>query len=167
MFLFSIDLKQSHRGPLWLMQMWAYSYFPSITPELHPTKEPWSYGKVWMHTRYPGEVLSFPTFFKLFSNPSRKRLPEYFMPFRAKRYGSEDFKGILNQGFFRCNATWGACLQSRELVVMKASSVAMEAYCPSLVARKFGLVQLLLVPPTWTKNTNWSERVSISKDEAQ
>ena len=36
-----------------------------------------------------------------------------------------------------------------------------------LVARQFGLVQLLPVPPTWTKNKDWSARVSISKDEAK
>ncbi len=45
MFLLSTDPKQSHGRPMWLMQMWAYSYFPSITPELHPTIVPWPYGK--------------------------------------------------------------------------------------------------------------------------
>jgi hypothetical protein len=35
MFLLSTDPKQSHGGPVWLMQMWAYSYFPSIAPEFH------------------------------------------------------------------------------------------------------------------------------------
>uniref|UniRef100_A0A2N9GBW9 Aminotransferase-like plant mobile domain-containing protein n=1 Tax=Fagus sylvatica TaxID=28930 RepID=A0A2N9GBW9_FAGSY len=45
MYLFSFDPKQSHGGPLWLMQMWAYSYFPTIAPELHPTREPKSYGR--------------------------------------------------------------------------------------------------------------------------
>ena len=40
MFLLSTDPKQSHGGPMWLMQMWAYSYFPSIAPEMHPTIVP-------------------------------------------------------------------------------------------------------------------------------
>jgi hypothetical protein len=43
MFLLSIKPKQSHGGPVWLIQMWAYSYFPSIVPELYPTIEIWSY----------------------------------------------------------------------------------------------------------------------------
>jgi hypothetical protein len=52
-------------------------------------------------------------------------------------------------------------------VVIKASNAAMEAYCPSLVARKFRLVQMLPVPPTWTKNKDWGAKVLISKAEAQ
>jgi hypothetical protein len=91
MFLLSTEPKQSHGGPVWLMHMWAYSYFPSIAPEFHPTIAPWSYGEAWMHARYPEEVPSYPTCFKLFSDPSRKRSPEEFMPFEAKRYGFEDF----------------------------------------------------------------------------
>uniref|UniRef100_A0A2N9G3E2 Aminotransferase-like plant mobile domain-containing protein n=1 Tax=Fagus sylvatica TaxID=28930 RepID=A0A2N9G3E2_FAGSY len=51
MFLLSTEPKQSHGAPIWLIQMWAYSYFPSIAPELHPTIEPWSYGEAWMHAR--------------------------------------------------------------------------------------------------------------------
>jgi hypothetical protein len=92
MFLLSTKPKQSHGGPVWLIQMWAYSYFPSITPELHPTVVPWSYGEAWMHARFPKEkgIPSFPTCFKLFSDSSRRRLPEEFMPFEAKKYGSED-----------------------------------------------------------------------------
>ena len=148
-----------------LIQMWAYSYFPLISPELHPTIVPWSYGEAWMHTKYPEEVPSYPTYFKLFSDPSRKRSLEEFMPFKAKRYGSEDFQKFTSQRFFRGDATWGACLHSRDLVVIRGTNAGVEAHCPSLVAKQFGLVQLLPVP--WTKNKDWSSRVSIFKDEAQ
>jgi hypothetical protein len=101
MFLLSTEPKQSHGGPVWLIQMWAYSYFPSIAPELHPTIEPWPYREVWMHARYPKEVLSFPTCFKLFSDSSRRRTPEEFMPFEAKMYGFKDFHQFSSQSFFR------------------------------------------------------------------
>jgi hypothetical protein len=120
-----------------------------------------------MHARYPKEVPSFPTYFKLFSDSSRRRSPEEFMPFEARRYGSEDFHQFSSQGFFRGDAAWGTCLQSRDLVVIRSSNTSVEAYCPSLVARQFGLVQLLPVPPIWTKNTDWMARVAISKDEAK
>jgi hypothetical protein len=30
MFLLNIEPKQSHGGPVWLIQMWAYSYFPRL-----------------------------------------------------------------------------------------------------------------------------------------
>ena len=166
-FLLSTEPKQSHGGPVWLIQMWAYSYFPLIAPELHPTIEPWSYGKAWMHARYPKEVPSFPTCFKLFSDSSRKRSPKEFMPFEARRYGSEDFHQFLSQYFFRGDAAWGACIQSRDLVVIRSSNADVEAYCPSLVPRQFRLVQLLPAPPIWTKNTDWMVRVAISKDEAK
>jgi hypothetical protein len=169
MFLLSTEAKQSHGGPVWLIQMWAYSYFPSIVPELHPTIVPCSYGETWIHARFSKEkgILSFPTCFKLFSDTSRRRLPEEFMPFKAKKYGSEDFQQFSSQGFFRGDSAWGACLQSRDLVIIRSTSVGVEAYCPSLMARQFGLVQLLHVPPTWTKNTNWMAQAVISKDEAK
>ena len=165
--MLSTEPKQFHSGPVWLIQMWAYSYFPSIAPKLHPTFVPWSYGEAWMHARYLEEVPSYPTCFKLFSDPSRKRSPEEFMSFEAKRYGSEDFQKFSSQGFFRGDVAWSACLHSRDLVIIRATNANVEAYCPSLVARQFGLVQLLPVPPTSTKNKDWSSRVSISKDEAQ
>ena len=85
MFLLSTEPKQSHGGPIWLIQIWAYSYFPSIIPEFHPTIEPWSYGEAWMHAKYPIEVPSFPTCFNLFSDSSRRRSSEEFMPFEARR----------------------------------------------------------------------------------
>jgi hypothetical protein len=147
MFLLSTKPKQSHGGPVWLIQMWAYSYFPSIAPELHLTIVPWSYGEAWMHARFPKVVPSFPTCFKLFSDSSRRRLPEEFMPFKAKKYGSEDFQQFSSQGFFSGDSTWGACLQSRDLVVIRSTHASVEAYCPLLVARQFGLIQLLPVPP--------------------
>jgi hypothetical protein len=140
MFLLSTEPKQSHGGPIWLIQMWVYSYFPSIAPELHPTIVPWSYGEAWIHARYPKEVPSYPTYFRLFSDSSRRRSPEDFMPFEAKRYGSEDFQGFSNQGFFRGDSAWGVCLHSSDLVVIRATNAGVEAYCPSLLARQFGLV---------------------------
>ena len=139
--------------------MWVYSYFPSIAYELHPTIVPWFYGEVWMHARFPREkgVPSFPTCFKLFSDSTRRRIPEEFLPFEAKKYGSENFQKFSSQGFFRGDAAWGSCLQSRDLVVIRSAHAGVEAYCPSLVARQFWLVQLLPVPPTLTKNTDWMD----------
>uniref|UniRef100_A0A2N9H3S9 Aminotransferase-like plant mobile domain-containing protein n=1 Tax=Fagus sylvatica TaxID=28930 RepID=A0A2N9H3S9_FAGSY len=141
MFLLSTETKQSHGGPVWLIQMWAYSYFPSIAPELRLIIMPWSYGEAWMHARFPKEkgIPSFPTCFKLFSDSLRKRLPEEFMPFDAKK----------------------------DLVVIKSTGAGVEAYCPSLVVRQFGLIPLLPVPPTWTKNMDWMAQAVISKDEAK
>ena len=120
-----------------------------------------------MQARYPEEVPSYPTRFKLFSDPSRKRSPEEFMPFKAKRYGFKDFQKFSSQGFFRGDVAWGTYLHSRDLVVIRATNAGVEAYCPLLVARQFGLVQLLPVPLTWTKNKDWRSRVLIPKNEAQ
>ena len=137
MFLLSTEPKQSHEGPIWLLQMWPYSYFPSIAPDLHPSILPWYYGEAWMHARFPKEkgIPSFPSCFKLFSDSSRRRSPEEFMSFEAKKYGSDDFQKFSRQGFFRGDSAWGACLQSRDLVVIRSNNAGVEAYCPSLVAR--------------------------------
>uniref|UniRef100_A0A2N9G039 Uncharacterized protein n=1 Tax=Fagus sylvatica TaxID=28930 RepID=A0A2N9G039_FAGSY len=75
-----------------------------------------------MHARYPKEVPFYPTCFKLFSDSSRKRSLEEFMPFEAKRYGSEDFQKFSSQGFFRGDAAWGICLYLRDLVVIRATN---------------------------------------------
>ena len=152
MFLLSTEPKQSHGGPVWLRKMWAYSYFPSITSKLHPTIVPWSYGEAWMHAKYPEKVPSYPTCFKLFNDASKRMSPEDFMPFEVKKYGSKDFQKFSSQGFFRGDSAWGACLQSRDLVVIRFTNASVEAYCPSLVARQFGPVQLLPIPLIWTKN---------------
>ena len=79
-----------------------------------------------MHAKYPGEILSYLTYFKLFSDPSRKRSPKEFMPFEAKKYGSEDFKVFSSQGFFRGGTAWGACLHSRDLVVIRATNTGIK-----------------------------------------
>ncbi len=89
------------------------------------------------------------------------------MLFEAKTYGSKDFYQFSSQGFFKGDAAWGVCLQLRDFVVIRSSNADVEAYYPSLVARQFGLVQLLPIPPIWIKNTNWTSRVSISKDKAK
>uniref|UniRef100_A0A2N9FED4 Aminotransferase-like plant mobile domain-containing protein n=1 Tax=Fagus sylvatica TaxID=28930 RepID=A0A2N9FED4_FAGSY len=95
-----------------------------------------SYGEAWMHARFLKEkgIPSFPSCFKLFSDSSRRRSPEEFMPFEAKKYGSKDFRKFSSQGFFRGDSAWGACLQSRDLVVIRSNSAGVEAYCPLLVA---------------------------------
>ena len=89
------------------------------------------------------------------------------MPFEAKKYGSKDFQKFSSQGFFRGDSAWGACLQSRDLVVIRSTHTGVKAYYPSLVARQFELIQLLPIPPIWTKNTNWMARAIISKDKAK
>ena len=52
-------------------------------------------------------------------------------------------------------------------MVIGSANAGVEAYCPSLAARQFGLVQLLHVPPFWTKNMDWMARVVISEDGAK
>uniref|UniRef100_A0A2N9GFN9 Aminotransferase-like plant mobile domain-containing protein n=1 Tax=Fagus sylvatica TaxID=28930 RepID=A0A2N9GFN9_FAGSY len=104
---------------------------------------------VWMDAKYPEEVPSYPTCFKLFSDPSKKRSPEEFTTFKAKKYGSEDFKEFSNQGFFRGNATWGAYLYSRDLVVIRATNAGVKAKLPCYQQRTLsfaGSKAIWLVP---------------------
>uniref|UniRef100_A0A2N9F949 Aminotransferase-like plant mobile domain-containing protein n=1 Tax=Fagus sylvatica TaxID=28930 RepID=A0A2N9F949_FAGSY len=151
MFLLSTEPKQSHGGLVWLRKVWAYSYFPSITPELHPTIVPWSYGEAWMHARYPEKVPSYPTCFKLFNDASKRTSPEDFMPFEVKKYGSKDFQKFSSQGFFRGDSAWGACLQSRDLVVIRFTNAVIDrvtAYNSELAEVAFDLRNQLMRLPT-------------------
>ena len=52
-------------------------------------------------------------------------------------------------------------------MVIRSTNAGVETYCPLLMVRQFGLIQLLPVPSTWTKNTDWMARAVISKDEAK
>ena len=88
------------------------------------------------------------------------------MPFEAKLYGSRDFTDFSHEGGPMDDIAWGSCLQSRDLVVIRATNAGVEVYCPNLVARKFGFMQLLPMPPSWTLNNPSGERSSITLDEA-
>lgn len=88
------------------------------------------------------------------------------MPFEAKLYGSRDFTDFSHEGGPMDDIAWGSCLQSRDLVVIRATNAGVEVYCPTLVARKFGFMQLLPMPPSWTLNNPLGERSSITLDEA-
>jgi hypothetical protein len=95
MYLFSFDPKQSHGGPLWLMQMWAYSYFPTIAPELYPTREPKSYGRpgcmLGMLAKSPA---SLPTSHFLVIPPGSDCLR--ILCFLRLKGMAEDFKSFMN-----------------------------------------------------------------------
>uniref|UniRef100_A0A2N9EZV7 Uncharacterized protein n=1 Tax=Fagus sylvatica TaxID=28930 RepID=A0A2N9EZV7_FAGSY len=138
----------------------AYSYFPSITPELHPTIESWSYGEAWMHARYPKEVPSFPTYFKLFSDSSRRRSPEEFMPFEARRYGFEDFHQFSSQGFFRGDAAWGTCLQSRGLGGHQG--VALHSCCTSLQVLVSSTWRAMWLPNLFSKSLILGKKLVVT-----
>ena len=74
MFLATTQPKESIGGPLWFIQLWAYAYFPQLSPKPNPSiiGKCACYGHLFAQSVY--ETNNFPHFgdwFNLFSNKER------------------------------------------------------------------------------------------------
>ena len=67
-----------------------------------------------------------------------------FLDIQSSCLGSENF--------------WSSVLKSRDLIVAEPEYLGFEAYKPQLVARQFGLIQMLVMPYFLTRNDPWMSR---------
>jgi hypothetical protein len=102
----------------------------------------------------------------LFSDTTRTRSPSCFIPFAKEKYASHEQK-LLNHEMNQVTANrWAHILQPRNLIVLKNKISGFEVYNPNFLARQFGLIQAILVPPTFTVNSPWNQRKPFPNDEA-
>jgi hypothetical protein len=73
---------------------------------------------------------------------------------------------LLNQGVNPLSSSlWAHVLQTRDLVILKNKSSGVEVYSPHFLARQFGLLQSVPIPPIFTANNPWHQRsVCINED---
>jgi hypothetical protein len=63
------------------------------------------------------------------------------------------------------SSLWAHVLQTRDLVILQNKSSSVEVYSPHFLARQFGLLQSVPIPPIFTANNPWHQRsVCINKD---
>ncbi len=102
----------------------------------------------------------------MFSDTTRTRSPSCFIPFAEEKYASHEQK-LLNYEMKQMTANrWAHILQPRNLIVLKNKISGFEVYNPNFLARQFGLIQAILVPPTFTVNSPWNQRKPFPNDEA-
>lgn len=61
---------------------------------------------------------------------------------------------------------WSSVLRSRDLIAAEPEYFGFEAYNPQLVARQFGLVQMLAIPYFLTRNDPWTSRGRFEEGRA-
>uniref|UniRef100_A0A2N9ET06 Aminotransferase-like plant mobile domain-containing protein n=1 Tax=Fagus sylvatica TaxID=28930 RepID=A0A2N9ET06_FAGSY len=138
MFLFTTEPKDSIGGPLWFIQLWAYAYFPQLAPKPNPS------------------VLS--------------RISCYAHLFALSAYESghiPTFEDWFNLFSDKERSLWAHVLQTRDLVVLQNKSSGVEAYSPHFLARQFGLLQFVPIPPIFTANDPWHQRSVCTNEEVE
>jgi hypothetical protein len=65
------------------------------------------------------------------------------------------------------SSLWAHVLQTRDLVVLQNKSSGVEVYSPHFLARQFGLLQSVPIPPIFTANDPWHQRSICTNEEAE
>ena len=65
------------------------------------------------------------------------------------------------------SSLWAHVLQTRDLVVLQNKSSGFEVYSPYFLARQFGLLQSVPLPPIFTANVPWHKRSVCTNEEAE
>jgi hypothetical protein len=75
---------------------------------------------------------------------------------------------LLNQGVNPLSSSlWAHILQTRDLVVLQNKSSGVEVYSPNFLARQFGLLQFVPIPPIFIANDPWHQRSVYTNEEAE
>ena len=75
---------------------------------------------------------------------------------------------LLGQGVNPLSSSlWAHVLQTRDLVVLQNKSSGFEVYSPYFLARQFGLLQSVPLPPIFTANVPWHKRSVCTNEEAE
>uniref|UniRef100_A0A2N9FE18 Aminotransferase-like plant mobile domain-containing protein n=1 Tax=Fagus sylvatica TaxID=28930 RepID=A0A2N9FE18_FAGSY len=110
-------------------------------------------------------IPTFEDWFNLFSDKERVRPAPHFLPFAEAKFTCPEMY-LLNQGVNPLSSSlWAHVLQTRDLVILKNKSSGVEVYGPHFLARQFGLLQSIPIPPIFTANNPWHQRsVCINED---
>ena len=170
MFLFATDPKESIGGPLWFIQLWAYAYFPQLSPKPTPSiiERSSCYAHLFAISTYEfDKIPTFEDWFNLFSNKERVRSAPHFLPFAEAKFTCPEIF-LLSQGVNPLSSNLSAhVLQTRDLIVLQNKSSGVEVYSPNFLARQFGLLQSVPVPPIFTANDPWHQRNVFNNEEAE
>lgn len=161
-------------GPLWILQLWLHAYFPKLRPHCFAFpnlschglkyvsfKEPklsFHHCLLYMYHLDREENFNFNPYSKL------DALPPWLI-FPWSEMTETEFSTIMDM--------WASFLVSRDLPVGIAlpkfgcKMFGVEAYCPNLCARQFGLIQDIPTPPFYSLNTHFLEKIIVRSFEEQ
>ena len=75
---------------------------------------------------------------------------------------------LLGQGVNPLSSSfWAHVLQTRDLVILQNQSFGVEVYSPHFLARQFGLLQFVPIPPIFTANAPWHQRSVCTNEDAE
>ncbi len=75
---------------------------------------------------------------------------------------------IMSQGVNPLSSSlWAHVLQPRDFVVLQNKYSGFEVYGPHFLARQFGLLQSVPLPPIFTANVPWHKRSVFTNEEAE
>ncbi|CAN1145233.1 hypothetical protein LINPERHAP2_LOCUS14571 [Linum perenne] len=141
--------KPTGSGPLWLIPLWVYAYFPKLWNGPLKVVNPSSYGIYFSKVVPSGK--SFSHYFKFFYCMTKV---EDFAPFRSRLYGPTSFTNKFTQrpgigdpraaAYRRYVLQWKSWISARDLFINiqgGKNTIYAEVYNPHYVARQFGLTQ--------------------------
>ncbi|CAN1301564.1 hypothetical protein LINPERPRIM_LOCUS25014 [Linum perenne] len=142
--------KPTGSGPLWLVPLWVYAYFPKLwNGSFNFAKPPKSYG-IYFSKVTPLRK-SFSYYFKFFYGLMKV---EDFSPFRDRTYGPASFTKKFDKtpdisdprvhDYRPYVLQWKNWVSARDLLINiqgSKSIIYAEVYNPHYVARQFGLTQ--------------------------
>jgi hypothetical protein len=170
MFLITTEPKDSIGGPLWFLQLWAYAYFPQLALKPNPSvlSRSTCYAHFFALFAYEfDQIPNFEDWFKLFSDKERVRFAPHFLPFAEAKFTCPEMF-IMSQGVNPLSSSlWAHVLQAKDLVVLQNKSSGFEVYSPHFLARQFGLLQYVPLPPIFTANVPWHKRSVCTNEEAE
>ena len=103
----------------------------------------------------------------MFFDKERVRSDPHFLPFAKAKFTCPEIF-ILSQGVNPLSSSlWAHVLQTRDLVVLQNKSSSFEVYNPHFLARQFGLLQSVPLPPIFTANVPWHRRSMFTNEEAK
>ncbi|GKV39525.1 hypothetical protein SLEP1_g47283 [Rubroshorea leprosula] len=151
-------------GPLWVLQLWLYSYFPALAPvsSAVPAHDLLTYG--FMFKNAVENKRSFEECFKFFASFSVDRPDADFAVFLGRSHGLSWYKADVQSLDFK--AFWSVCVTSRDLFVGCSlntlnSRCSMELYAPNQFCRQLGYCQDIPFPPLFSFNYSYALRFMI------
>ncbi|GKU89742.1 hypothetical protein SLEP1_g3840 [Rubroshorea leprosula] len=142
-------------GALWVLQLWLYSYFPTVAPEFEKVDEEdlLTYSMCIQDAKTLPQ--SFKTYFNYFASLSIDRPNAKFAVFLERKYGPEWYKANRNSEEFK--ACWKAYISPRDLFIGYSiggpqSRCSSELYAPNQFYRQLGYCQDILALPQFTGN---------------
>ncbi|KAM1342618.1 hypothetical protein ACFX2F_006922 [Malus domestica] len=159
-------------GPIWILQLWLHTYFPKVRPSCFSVPNLTCEGLKYVF--FEGPEFSFHDCLLYLSHLDTEENFN-FMPYSKSdalpRWLIFPQSEMTKTGISTILDMWASFLVSRDLpgcITCGKSGkkiCGVEAYCPNLCARQFGLIQDVPAPPFFSFNTDFSERTVFQSSE--